>query len=255
MDMDYTLVCEENFDGMMTAVYNGWILMNKGNSVHIHPGEIYEYNFLTNYIDVQTDLNKAVKVADSIKKKISNESYIRVYRACMHYREDRVDRIVDYLKIGYRIGRRIDRDYGEPAVMEVMELAKKVANEVHLFKGFVRFSEIRAGDKTLLFSKISPKCDVITMLAHHFEGRYPLENWAIYDDVRQKALVHRRGSSSIIVSGNELDSSLGQIAIKDEYEELWKIFFQTIGIESRKNEKCQMNHMPKWYRTNMTEMQ
>ncbi|MBR3645908.1 MAG: DUF4130 domain-containing protein, partial [Lachnospiraceae bacterium] len=79
-------------------------------------------------------------------------------------------------------------------------------------------------------------------------------NWAIYDDVRQKALVHRRGSSSIVVSGTDLDSSLGQIAVRDDYEELWKVFFETIGIEARKNEKCQNNHLPKWYRKNMTEM-
>ena len=39
----------------------------------------------------------------------------------------------------------------------------------------------------------------------------------------------------------------------DEYVDLWKLFVDTIAIEERRNEKCQNNHLPKWYRKNMTE--
>ena len=37
--MNITLICEESFDGIMTAVYDGWVFMNKGYEVSIHPGK------------------------------------------------------------------------------------------------------------------------------------------------------------------------------------------------------------------------
>lgn len=40
-----TLVCDESFDGIMTAVYDGWVLMNKGCNVQIHPGKDYAPTF------------------------------------------------------------------------------------------------------------------------------------------------------------------------------------------------------------------
>ena len=32
---DITLVCDDSFDGIMTAIYDGWVLMLKGNKVKI----------------------------------------------------------------------------------------------------------------------------------------------------------------------------------------------------------------------------
>ena len=40
---------------------------------------------------------------------------------------------------------------------------------------------------------------------------------------------------------------------KDEYDDLWKIFFDTIGIDARYNPKCQQTLIPNWYRKNMPE--
>ena len=33
----------------------------------------------------------------------------------------------------------------------------------------------------------------------------------------------------------------------NNYEELWKLFYENIGIKERKNEKCRNNFMPKKY--------
>ena len=37
--------------------------------------------------------------------------------------------------------------------------------------------------------------------------------------------------------------------------DLWKDFFNTIGIKERENYQCQRNLMPLWYRKHMTEFQ
>ena len=40
---DITLVCDDSFDGIMTAIYDGWVLMLKGNKVKIYPGDDYAH--------------------------------------------------------------------------------------------------------------------------------------------------------------------------------------------------------------------
>ena len=38
-----------------------------------------------------------------------------------------------------------------------------------------------------------------------------------------------------------------------EYERLWSGFFESISIKERENPKCQQNHLPLRYRSDMTE--
>ena len=45
------------------------------------------------------------------------------------------------------------------------------------------------------------------------------------------------------------------IQTDDPFIDLWKDFFNTIGIKERENHQCQRNLMPLWYRKHMTEFQ
>lgn len=250
--MDITLLCEDTFDGMMSAIYEGWIRMNRGDIIHIRPGEVYEYSFFTEYVCVETDFNRAKKVADSIRKKISLEAYMMVFRACMHYDEERVDSVVEFLKIGYKVGARVTKDFGNPVVMRIVEYNRKVGNESHLYKGFVRFKEVQ---ENFLLSTISPKCDVLPLISHHFSNRFPMEKWIIYDESRRKALVHGKGMEPVMMMGSEIGERIRIMDSSDDYEDLWKVFFDTIGIKERENARCQNSHIPKWYREHMPEFE
>ena len=50
--MNVTLVCENNIEGIMTAIYDGWLYMNKGYSVNIHPGSDYAPTFFLSLIHI-----------------------------------------------------------------------------------------------------------------------------------------------------------------------------------------------------------
>ena len=250
--MNLTLICQDSFQGIMTAIYDGWIMADKGYNISIHPGDNYEPTFFSEYAHIDNNEKKAEKVAASIKVKVSMEAYMMVFRACMHYDQDKADAIYHFLKIAYKVGPSVTKMYGNPAVMRIVELSRKVSNETHLFKEFIRFNELKGG---VLYSKIEPKCDVLLLLSSHFEGRFPLENWIIYDAKRKKSVVHQRSQQCIQIEGQDVDKMVQDMTVNDEYEDLWKIFFDTIGIEYRYNPKCQTNHLPKWYRENMTEFQ
>lgn len=247
---DVTLVCDATFDGIMTAVYNGWVLMNQGYVVHIHPGKDYTPTFFSEFVPMETDLDKAVQVAESIRVKISEKAYRMVYEACMHYDEDRGDVVFAFLKLAYPVGARVTRMLGNPSVMRLMELQRKVSNEAHSFKEFLRFDELRGG---VLYGKIEPKCDVLPFVGQHFEARFPEEDWIIYDANRKKTAVHKHSMDTIMVEGQDMELLTKNMKTNDEYRELWKVFFDTIGIEARYNPKCQQTNVPQWYRKNMTE--
>ena len=68
-----------------------------------------------------------------------------------------------------------------------------------------------------------------------------------------RAAVHKHSMDIIYVEGQDMEKLTEHMQKNDEYRQLWQIFFDTIGIEARKNPKCQQNHMPKWYRKYMTE--
>lgn len=249
--MNITLVCEDSFEGIMTAVYDGWGYMNKGYEVSIQPGTGYTLTFFSEYVTIDTDFEKAEKVARSIRVKISKEAYVMVYRVSQHFVEDKADAIFGFLKVGYAVGARVIKMLGDISVMRVIELDRKVANEAHLFKEFLRFKELKGN---ILYAKIEPKCSVIPLVSQHFQERFPKENWIIYDEKHIVAAVHPAGKHFVLIKDKNIDELIKNMETKDGYEDLWKVFYNTIGIEARYNPKCQRNMMPLWYRKNMTEM-
>ena len=133
------------------------------------------------YRHVDPDEEKVQKVIRSIREKISEKSYHDIYRAAMSDSTDKLDIIYRYMILGFVYGERTSQMLGNPAVSAVFELNRKVANEAHLFREFVRFSRLK---NQVLLSIIEPKCNVLTILAPNFEDRMPSEHWMIIDKTR-----------------------------------------------------------------------
>lgn len=77
----------------------------------------------------------------------------------------------------------------------------------------------------------------------------------IIDDMRGIAAVHPKDEHFYLttLSEEEMNVLRKTEEKKDIYTQLWCEFFETIGIEERKNPKCQRTMMPLWYRKHMTE--
>ena len=93
------------------------------------------------------------------------------------------------------------------------------------------------------------------LVGNHFANRMPSEHWMIIDDKRFIAVVHPADQDYYltILSKEEMDRL--SIQTDDPFIDLWKDFFNTIGIKERENHQCQRNLMPLWYRKHMTEFQ
>lgn len=242
-------ICEDTIDGLFTAVYKAW---EKGTAITgIEVKGFQAMQLFCEYEVVETDAVLAAKVADSIRKKISNEVYNYVFQAALSDCAEKGQYIYEFLQKAFRLGPDIVNMLSDDTVMRVFEMTRKVNNESHRYLGFVRFEELANG---VLASRIDPKANVIPLIADHFGDRLHNENWIILDTNRRFAAIHRSGHGYILSDGIT-DDDLALFSSKSENEEkfraLWQCFFDTIAIEERKNRNLQRQMMPLRYRRYM----
>lgn len=249
----YIFQCEDSLDGIFTAIYNAWESGYGHKNIQIQIiDQMVNYQLFYKYIPVITDYEKSEKVARTIKNKISVAAYETICRAVMTNRQEKADVIYRFVILGLHYGSTIITNYSNPSVQSMFEMNRAVGNEVHHYLGFLRFSELK---NHVLYGKINPKNNVITLLAPHFADRLPVENWIIHDEVRQLAVVHQIGEGWVQVDTSAVDfSALGKIDTEEEeLEQLWKAFVESISIVERTNPKLQRQNLPIRFRGNMTE--
>ncbi|MBP3700687.1 MAG: TIGR03915 family putative DNA repair protein [Lachnospiraceae bacterium] len=261
-------LCGPEPEDIFTAVYDAWASRLGHSNVRLEiESEEQQMGLFCQYRRVARDLEKAEKVGRSIARKISWEAYYGVYQAALSFEQDRADAIYRFLVEGFRVGADIIHRLQIPAVCRVFELSRKVGNESHLFLGFTRFVQ---WDNGVLFARVAPKCNVLPLLAPHFEDRMSGEHWMIYDENRHKAAVHPAGRSWFMVDttdggweaqlrrGRDREIEPSECSLADDganWEQLWRTFVTSIAIEPRRNPGLQRNLMPLWYRKHMTEHQ
>jgi len=136
-------------------------------------------------------------------------------------------------------------------VSEALRISQYVSRENHKYKGFVRFRELK---NNVLYAEIEPNNNILDILSNHFKNRLKNEYWIIKDVKRNIISVYDKKEFYLIDSdkfklwSEELSNN------ENEYKDLWKLFYNTIGIKERKNDRCRMNFMPKRYWKYITEM-
>lgn len=139
------------------------------------------------------------------------------------------------------------KDSAFEPVKSVEKASKYVRKERHRMLGFIRFSKLNNG---IFYAQMEPKSNVLVLLGNHFKQRL-LDEWIIHDTKRSLALLHNHGQLSI----KQVDKFDTPSFAKEELacKELWKKFFTSISINSRKNYKTQRGYVPLFYRAFMDE--
>lgn len=246
--------CCDDFESMMTCIYDAWASRLGHGNIRLQTEPVGNLELFCEYRHINPDREKAEKVIRSVQKKISPGAYASLYTAAMSFQPDKLDIMYRFLVLGFALGAKVETMLGNPAVMSLLEITRKVRNESHQFREFIRFSRL---ENQILFSMIEPKCNVLTLVAPHFEDRMPSENWLIADTNRMIAAIHQKNRSFFLtpVTPEELSHMKAVCEKPDSYAALWKTFFHSVAIEARVNETCQRNFLPLWFRKNMTEFE
>ena len=137
-------------------------------------------------------------------------------------------------------------------VNKAFKLAKNASREYHHLLGFLRFQELENG---ILYSRVGPKNNILTFLMPHFADRLPIENFMVYDAVRNFFAIHPAGKQWYLVTGAEvnLPSDLALSEQELEYRALFQHFCRSITIKERTNWELQRNMLPLRFREYMIE--
>ncbi len=254
--MTTIFLCEDSADGIFSAIYDAYESKNghANNHIQVHiPG--YNRQLFSEYIDVQTDYEKAAKVARSLQQKINGEVYDWLFSAAASYDLEKADSIYRAIILAFHMGAKVIDHLTNPAVSHLFELNRNIGNEIQHYKGFLRFAELK---NNLLLAKIRPKNNILFFLADHFCDRYPDENFAIADTGRNSLLFHARGKPVTFTGKTDLDLN----SIEGEYSEneqllqdLFKSYVSHITVEQRINPHLQRQLLPLRFREYMTEFE
>ena len=197
---------------------------------------------------VGTDSRHARRVLASLEKidPYAKELVMKGFLTCVPERERILYRFIRGL---YDIGKPLLGDLSDEAVLPLLKAVRHLDGEVHLLKGFVRFSEFEG----MLAGEIRPKNRVLPLLRPHFCNRMYNEIFLLYDRTHKEALLHRPEQWAILPL--EQFKIAAPSAEEAQYRRLWKRFFDTIEIKERHNPRKQMSSMPKRYWETMTEFQ
>lgn len=247
-------LCKNGFDGILCGVYDAYASKIDLKECRLEMEAEYEPVLFAQYREVPLETWKAEKVAAKIKGFMSEDAYVLLYRAALHRSPERAERILRFIELGLKHGRKVTRMLQEPAVYEIFQMDRCVGREAHFHREFARFERLSNG---IYYGKVGPENQVLELVADHFADRFPDMDWILYDEKHNTAAIHSGTGRWVIreaVTEEEMESLL-EGRERDAYTDMWKVFFETIAIEERKNDRCQRNMLPLRYRKYMTEFQ
>jgi len=243
-----TYVYDGSFEGLLTAVYEAYYRRQEPDSITMS-GDLQE-NLFMEYVFIETNPEKADKVYNSIRQKISFEALQNVFYVYLSEHEEAALWIYKYLQLGWKIGRDVDKALADERVLRIHNLSRKVSWERHRLLGLIRFKKLQ---DNIYYAQIEPDYNVIGLVAPHFAERLADQNWIIHDVKRGTAAIYN--CLEWIIA--EVNGSVPVTLDKEEpvYQNLWKQYFKSIAIQSKINPRLQRSYMPVRYWKHLIEKQ
>ena len=245
-------LCEDSVCGILTGVYAAWDSKKGHANVKLALKEGYQPELFMEYQGVEPDMEKADKVFRTLEQKMYREDFEALYRAVLSADEQKADSIYKMIVLALHNRRKLIHNLEHLVISHIFRNARKTANEAAHYREFLRFRELENGS---LFSVLAPQAQILPLIGEHFADRFPMENFMIYDRTHHAMLLHPAGQSWLIYDGIE-DFSEEALLLSEKEKEMsrgWRIFFDTVAIKERKNQKLQQQLMPGKFRRYVTE--
>lgn len=238
-----TYIYDGSFEGLLTLIFDCFA----DKSFPIMITDDTEAVLLTECRRVVTDPEKAERVRRGVSGKMTHEALQLINTVHFSAAEDKELLTLEFVRKGMKLGRHYADMLTDITAAAMMKAARAVGSESRRYIQFIRFSDCGG----VLVAVISPINYVLPFIEPHFTDRYTSERLLIYDKTHKSALIYD-GENSVIVP---LEEFTPPAAGENEklHRDLWRMFYDTVAIESRKNERCRMNHMPKRYWSGLTE--
>lgn len=201
-------------------------------------------------VPVMADEGKARRVQVGLQKALTSAGFSCFYAAYLSELPGIEDSLIGFARFILSEGGS-ERAYAHPDVLTVSQTAKKVFREGHRMKAFVRFELTRDG---FYYSEIEPDFNVIPLITTHFKERFADQKWLIYDLKRRYGIFYDLEDISEVsfdVNPEKTSSILNES--EPVYQTLWRDYYTSTNIVSRKNTKLHLQHVPRRYWKYLTE--
>ena len=260
-------VFDGTMDGLLTAVFDAFNLkeqpeqlLAEGDALPLFCERIYQ---------VATDEEKARRVWAGLEKKLTREALRLISVSWLSELRELSTSLFQYICKVFRQPvedlqspiTSIERNYADPDVLAVTNIARRVLHEQLRMKQFIRFQ--KAKDGTYL-AVVSPDHNVLPIIIDHFQDRFNDQPWLIYDAKRHYGYYYDGHAAPIRVTFEDeaavpFDLSNGKLdaeVLSDNdqlFQDLWRTYFKAICIKERMNPRKQLQDMPRRYWKYMTE--
>ncbi len=247
------IIYDGSYEGWLTAVFE--IYEYKLKDIVFAKEEISNSLLFSNTHSVITDNEKANRVLNGLQQRLSHHGFNTIYFAFLSELEQIEEILFRFVEYVLSSPINVEGDLSRSEVLNVKKAAHLTGKESHRMKAFVRFKLTK---DDLYYAIVDPDCDVLPLIEQHFKNRYADQRWLIYDSKRKYGIYYDLENVSTVEMQFESNPSSSFLAeINDENEEffqnLWHNYFSSVNIESRKNTKLHIKHMPKRYWKNLTE--
>lgn len=254
--MSSLLQYDGSFDGFLTCVFDCYEYRYASvNIVNQHKSQLHL--FADPHI-VVTDEEKANRVRKGLQAIMGNKGIGHLYRAFLSENDSVENLLFSLIKRAFTEKKDPKNDFGDPNILKVSQLVKNVRREKHRMEAFVRFRLTKDG---WYFASIEPDFNVLPLIISHFKNRYADQKWMIYDLKRNYGVFYDLKKTELMNLDfehyrNFWDTPQEFFAQEElDFQSLWKEYFKSTNIESRKNMKLHVRHVPKRYWKYLSEKQ
>ena len=264
-------VFDGTMDGLLTAVFDAFSLKEEPQEL-LAEGVALPL-FCERTYQVGTDEEKARRVWAGLEKKLTREALKLISVSWLSELRELNMPLFQYICKVFKQG-DISRNFADPDVLAVTNIARRVLHEQLRMKQFIRFQ--KAKDGTYL-AVVSPDHNVLPIIIDHFQDRFNDQSWLIYDAKRHYGFYYERlwvdehgsGIGSVApvrvtfedeaavpfdLRNGKLDADV--LSDNDQlFQDLWRTYFKAICIKERMNPRKQLKDMPRRYWKYMTEKQ
>lgn len=225
-----------NLPDFFTAVFDGY----KNPNAYITSQTLFQARLDDIFITVQADEEKATRVKRKLRES-DYYAYTEIEHILRSKNPEKEQVAFAYLRLVIKYGKSAREKLALPAVRAAMDEVARVRLEIHRLHGFLRFQECENG---IYYAVCAPDNDVLELLLPHFVARFKTLAFAIHDEKRKKAALYN-GKDAIVVAVET--ASFAKSETEKQIVALWKKYYHTVAIPSRKNTRQMKNYMPVRY--------
>ncbi|MBR5439912.1 MAG: TIGR03915 family putative DNA repair protein [Clostridia bacterium] len=229
-----------SFEGIFCVAYHA--LKNK-ETPKIYSKTNYQPSFLLEHTEIDSNEQIFKKVKNALIK-ISAKTYNYLEIAFKSSNIEK-DEVIFNCIIKTILSKQNElENFSNEHFFNLNKIVEAVKYEAHRFLGFIRFSK---SEKGVFYACFEPDGDIIDLILNHFLKRFYAIPFVLHDINHGKLYACYKGKTQ------KFFNIYKKVKISDNYAKLFKTYYDTIFIKSRKNERQMLNYMPKRYHKNMPE--